>query len=142
MLLATNQIPYDWWAAYHECLGTLRPFTEGVSRNYSPKRIWSFVEWMRTRWDPKSIADEPALYAVTVYLIQESPAAEGTLDLTPRRCRSFRPAPGSRASWTVRDAAGREIQSGSAIADRWGLLTVEGLRIGQDRRTLEIRSAP
>lgn len=51
MLVATNQIPYDWWAAYHESLGTLRPFTEGVVRSFTPQRVWSFVEWMRTRWE-------------------------------------------------------------------------------------------
>lgn len=50
MLVATNQIPYDWWAAYHECLGTLRPWSEGVARSYSPRRIWAFVDWMRGRW--------------------------------------------------------------------------------------------
>jgi len=51
MLLATNQIPYDWWACYHESLGTLKPLSEGVNRSFSPARVWAFVEWMRTRWE-------------------------------------------------------------------------------------------
>lgn len=50
LLVATNQIPYDWWACYHEHLHTLKPFSQGVVRSYSPKRVWSFVEWMHRKW--------------------------------------------------------------------------------------------
>jgi len=50
MMVATNQIPYDWWACYHEHLYTLKPFNEGLVRNFSPKRVWAFVEWVKTKW--------------------------------------------------------------------------------------------
>jgi len=50
MFLATNQIPYDWWACYHESLDTLKSFQDGVARSYSPKRVWAFVEWMQKKW--------------------------------------------------------------------------------------------
>ncbi len=51
MMVATNQIPYDWWACYHENLYTLKPFNEGVARSFSPKRVCAFVEWVKKHWD-------------------------------------------------------------------------------------------
>ena len=57
LLVATNQVPYDWWTAFHENSGTIKPWTNvegnggGVSRNYSQKRVWSFVEdFVMHRW--------------------------------------------------------------------------------------------
>ncbi len=58
LLVATNQVPYDWWTAFHENSGTLRPFTElegnggGRVRPYSQNRIWSFVTgFVASRWN-------------------------------------------------------------------------------------------
>ena len=57
LLVATNQVPYDWWTAFHENSGTLRPFTSvegnggGRVRPYSENRIWSFVtDFVAGRW--------------------------------------------------------------------------------------------
>ncbi len=50
LLVATHEIPYDWWTAFHENTGTIRPWIDvdgnggGRVRNYSQQRIWSFVE--------------------------------------------------------------------------------------------------
>ena len=56
--VTTNQVPYDWWTAFHENSGTLRPFTDvegnggGRVRNYSQNRIWSFVaDFVASRWN-------------------------------------------------------------------------------------------
>jgi hypothetical protein len=47
--------PYDFprktfWFGYHECDGTLRPWTEGKVRNYTERRLLSFVDWAAERW--------------------------------------------------------------------------------------------
>ena len=49
LLVSTNMKPYDWWTAYHDNYGTVRPFTDldgnggGRVRNYPQKRILSFL---------------------------------------------------------------------------------------------------
>ncbi len=49
LLLSTNMQPYDWWTAYHDNYGTVRPFTNvdgnagGRVRNYAQDRILSFL---------------------------------------------------------------------------------------------------
>jgi len=48
--VASNQIPYDWWTCYHENRGTWKPWTSGVTRNFTPKRLLAFVEWVGTKW--------------------------------------------------------------------------------------------
>ena len=57
LLVATNEDPYDWWTAFHENRGTIRPWTNvegnagGVCRNFSQKRIWSFVnDFVASHW--------------------------------------------------------------------------------------------
>lgn len=54
ILVATNQIPYDWWTGYHENLNTWKSWSEGVVHDYSQQRILSFVKWLGTkrRLDP------------------------------------------------------------------------------------------
>jgi pimeloyl-ACP methyl ester carboxylesterase len=57
ILLASNQVPYDWWTGYHEWLGTSRPlktkddWAKGVVRPYSQRRLLSFLDWMATEWE-------------------------------------------------------------------------------------------
>jgi pimeloyl-ACP methyl ester carboxylesterase len=59
LLLASNQIPYDWWTGYHEAYwqtrgmdaGTKREAWEkGVVRAYSQQRMLSFLDWVATKW--------------------------------------------------------------------------------------------
>jgi hypothetical protein len=50
LLLASNQIPYDWWTGYHEAKGTGRPWSEGVVRSYTFHRIDAFCEWVCRHW--------------------------------------------------------------------------------------------
>ncbi len=55
ILLASNQIPYDWWTGYHELYWKGKPTREawrkGVVRPYSTRRMLSFLAWMTTQWD-------------------------------------------------------------------------------------------
>jgi pimeloyl-ACP methyl ester carboxylesterase len=57
ILIASNQIPYDWWTGYHERLGTELPlktkedWTKGVVRPYSQRRMLSFLDWVATKWE-------------------------------------------------------------------------------------------
>lgn len=58
LLLASNQIPYDWWTGYHEAYWkTPREMDEakrralweqGVVRPYSQTRLLSFLDWLAT----------------------------------------------------------------------------------------------
>ena len=56
ILIASNQIPYDWWTGYHERLGTSLPlktkddWTKGFVRPYSQRRMVSFLDWVATKW--------------------------------------------------------------------------------------------
>jgi pimeloyl-ACP methyl ester carboxylesterase len=51
ILFASNQIPYDWWVAYHEARETWKAWDEGVTRDYTVKRLLSFVDWIGTKWE-------------------------------------------------------------------------------------------
>ena len=46
LLLATNQIPYDWWTGYHEAKGTWKSWSAGVVRSYTQKRYDAFFDWV------------------------------------------------------------------------------------------------
>jgi pimeloyl-ACP methyl ester carboxylesterase len=54
MMIAANQIPYDWWTGYHERYGQDPPSREtsqqGVVRPYTQTRLLSFLDWAGTRW--------------------------------------------------------------------------------------------
>ena len=91
-------------------------------------------------WEPETIADEPARWAITLHLRKDCPADECVTDVTPRRCRKFKAKPGQKFIWT-RTAldGGKSLQSGAAVADKWGLVTVEKLTIGRDKSRLEIK---
>jgi pimeloyl-ACP methyl ester carboxylesterase len=55
ILIASNQIPYDWWTGYHEAYFDGRPseaeWKKGVVRPYSTTRMLSFLDWVATKWD-------------------------------------------------------------------------------------------
>ncbi len=54
LLLASNQVPYDWWTGYHERYwdgpADKAKWATGVVRPYSQRRLLSFLDWMATRW--------------------------------------------------------------------------------------------
>jgi len=55
MLIASNQIPYDWWTGYHELYWKgprkKEAWQKGVVRPYSTRRMLSFLKWVATKWD-------------------------------------------------------------------------------------------
>ena len=56
ILIASNQIPYDWWTGYHERLWsgklqTKEDWQQGVVRAFSQKRLLAFLDWVATKWD-------------------------------------------------------------------------------------------
>lgn len=57
ILISTNQVPYDWWTGYHENSGTWKSWREGVVRDYTQARLFSFLDWASTQWkiDPARV---------------------------------------------------------------------------------------
>jgi hypothetical protein len=95
------------------------------------------------RWEPEAIVDEPDRWAATVYLIRGAPGSDASVDITPRRARAFRIAPGGAFAWSVRAApAGAPLQSGEGSADPYGLCTATAVKTSSERRTIEMRRLP
>jgi pimeloyl-ACP methyl ester carboxylesterase len=55
ILIASNQIPYDWWTGYHELYWNGPPdenaWKQGVVHPYSQTRMLSFLDWVATQWE-------------------------------------------------------------------------------------------
>lgn len=53
-LLASNQIPYDWWTGYHELYfrgpAKRETWQKGRVHPYTTRRLLSFLDWMTGRW--------------------------------------------------------------------------------------------
>ena len=98
-------------------------------------------------WDTDSIVDEPNRWEMTVYLYAGdpkqgrpgSPALACTVDLTPRRCQKFSAKPGQTFQWSNTSLAGNQATTGSASADRWGLVTLQELVVTQGKNRISIR---
>ena len=97
-------------------------------------------------WDTETIVDEPARWEMTVYLHAgdkhgrgKAPARACTVSLTPRRCRKFKASPGRKFKWTNTSLAdGRQVQSGAAAADKWGLVTIDKLVVTMEKNRIRI----
>ena len=51
IVLGPHDFPLKtWWYGYHEAFGTLRPWSEGVIRNYTEKRLLWFLDWAAKKW--------------------------------------------------------------------------------------------
>ena len=55
LLVASNQIPYDWWTGYHELYWKgprkKEDWQKGVVHPYSQTRLLSFLDWVATKWE-------------------------------------------------------------------------------------------
>jgi len=92
------------------------------------------------RWVPETIVDQPNRWEITIMLDGSAPAETCTVDLTPRRCRQFRASSGQRFRWTNRIEGDRtDAASGTAVADRWGLVTIERLSITKAKHRIRIQ---
>lgn len=103
-------------------------------------------------WDRTSIVDAANRWECTLFLtglsattIDNSPFAEITMDLAPRKVANFLPGKGRGMHWTATDVATSVVvQSGSAEAEEAGVVVVTGLRVPIDptRIRLEIFPCP
>jgi pimeloyl-ACP methyl ester carboxylesterase len=54
ILLASNEVPYDWWTGYHELKWSgpksKAAWQKGMVRPYSQRRMLSFLDWMAKKW--------------------------------------------------------------------------------------------
>ena len=88
------------------------------------------------RWDTATIVDEPGKWAMTMWLAVDTTC---TTDVTPRRCQKFKARPGERFTWASRSLADdKQLQSGTAVADKWGLVTAAGVKLSKDKVRLTI----
>jgi len=91
-------------------------------------------------WEPETVVDEPRRWEITLFLRPDCPQAKCTTDVTPRRCQKFKPAPGRQFQWTLTGVGDRKaIASGTAVADKLGLLTVKAVEITKPKRRLVIQ---
>jgi len=50
VLIASNQIPYDWWTGYHESRGTCKTYGDGHVHPFTMNRMFGFLDWATTQW--------------------------------------------------------------------------------------------
>ena len=98
-----------------------------------------------TLWQPETSVDLPGRWEMTVYLQSTSPAGTCTVDVTPRRTQQFAQIPGMLVRWENIDvASGAVVQSGTALADAWGLVTLPQVIVSKtyNRVVIELTCMP
>ncbi len=92
-------------------------------------------------WGSDDLVDEKDRWEMTVWVLPSCPQDACTVDVTPRHCKNFKPKPGRKFRWTNTPAAQKTaIQSGTVSADQWGLVTLQGVRVGKGKNRLVIRA--
>jgi hypothetical protein len=93
-------------------------------------------------WDTDDIVDERDTWEMTVSLTRSAPQPSCTVDVTPRRCQRFRARPGERFTWSSGGSGHeRAAQSGTVVADEWGLVTLPAVSVGKSGTRLRIARA-
>jgi hypothetical protein len=59
ILIASNQIPYDWWTGYHEANGTCKTFGDGYVQPFTMNRTFAFLDWAARQWKDAPDAVRP-----------------------------------------------------------------------------------
>jgi hypothetical protein len=91
-------------------------------------------------WETGDVVDQPDRWEMTVGLVEAAPDRQCVVDVTPRRLQRFQPKPGTTVRWTNTSMAdGRPIQTGEAVVDQHGLITLERVQIGKASSRLGIR---
>jgi len=98
------------------------------------------------RWSFDDLIDEAGRFACTVWLAPNARQDTCTVDLTPRRCRRFKPKAGAKFAWAAVSSpgsgpdagTGEALQKGTATADQWGLVTVKGVNVNKAKRRITI----
>lgn len=90
-------------------------------------------------WGDKDPVDEAGRWEMAVWLIPSSPEDTCTVDITPRRCRVFKPKPGQTFRWTNTSLPdNRVVQSGATTADPHGLVTIPAVQVTKARHRIRI----
>jgi len=51
LVLSPHDFPLKtWWYGYHESIGTLKSFRQGVVHNYTERRLLAFIDWAARKW--------------------------------------------------------------------------------------------
>jgi hypothetical protein len=90
-------------------------------------------------WETKDIVDEDGEWSMTIGIFPNAPRTSATLNVTPRRCQRFKPQPGERVTWTNTSVGGPRIrESGEAVVDQWGLVTIPGISTSSGKTRIRI----
>jgi pimeloyl-ACP methyl ester carboxylesterase len=97
-------------------------------------------------WLSQDIVDENDRWSCIVYQtglsttsVDNSPYAEVTADMIPRKTQNFSPAEGFAMKWTaVSMTTGHEVQSGSTFAEAQGVVVVEDLVVPRDPERIRV----
>lgn len=96
------------------------------------------LEWSTWWWDFGALpVDLPEMWAV---LVRTTDGGTQTVDITPRRVQHFVVTPGAVYRWRNEARDGSIVASGTATADRDGLVTVEAFLVTPDGNRLVIES--
>jgi pimeloyl-ACP methyl ester carboxylesterase len=96
VLIASNQIPYDWWTGHHESRGTRKTFGDGVVQPFSMDRTLSFLDWAarQHREAPESVREFwPELDLTRVFTAGNSMGGSGAPMFAVRH--------GDRIAWAL-----------------------------------------
>lgn len=119
------------------------PFTKKLKRVYEKNMDMDYVNHadrdgginLYQRWDTQSIVDEPQRWEMSIWLTKHSPEDVATMDITPRRLQMFTVQPGERVRWQVE---GDNPQSGTVVADHYGLVTLPAVKISKSKSRIRI----
>ena len=114
-----------------------KPFAEGAAQYWSGGRIADSRRWL------PDIVDAADRFETTIHSrARVAYGGGGTSDVTPRRCRNFKPKPGEKLRWENVDLkTGKALQSGEVAADEHGLVTIPGVQFGSANSRLRIAKA-
>ncbi|KKL81634.1 hypothetical protein LCGC14_1992790 [marine sediment metagenome] len=146
-----NQRGHSWsgygtrnnsWGAFKIRIDETVPALANASNNDDPRKTKSGqingkLEWSApgNDFDAKSADDDIVDTAATWAMNIRSLSGPATVDVTPRRCKRFKPAPGAKCTWQNLDfsnpAKPKVVDRGTVAADKYGLVTVEKFKVGK-----------
>jgi hypothetical protein len=80
VLIASNQVPYDWWTGYHEANETRKTYGDGHVRPFTMDRVLGFLDWAgRQHRDAPEVVRKywPALDRTRVFTAGNSMGGSG-----------------------------------------------------------------
>lgn len=88
-------------------------------------------------WQTDDIVDTPDKWEMTMGLTATAPQDECTVDITPRRLQRLKILPNRMYKWN-NTSQGRSVQSGRVTADKWGLVTLQGVAVGKSTNRIVV----